>query len=203
MDFEFLASRRPLEALTWSAYMDLLAAEAGAEPPAGDAAAAERAEHTKLNLHRSRRIERTWLPSDELATLLQTITEPEQWLVLTETWCGDSAQCLPCMAVMAEHQPNIDLHVLLRDKNPDIMDRFLTEGKRSIPIVAMFDPSGRLVGRWGPRPAAAQAVFATAKQAGLAKPEILERLHLWYGRDRGKALDAEFCALLRRRIGGA
>ena len=30
-----------------------------------------------------------------------------------------------------------------------------------------------------------------------------ERLHLWYGKDRGKVLDAEFCALLRRRIGGA
>jgi hypothetical protein len=203
LDFEFLASRRPLEALTWSAYMDLMAAAAGTEAPAGDAQAAERLEFTKLNLHRSRRIERTWLPSDELATLLQTITEPEQWLVLTEPWCGDSAQCLPCVAVMAERQPNIDLHVLLRDKNPDIMDRFLTGGKRSIPIVAMFDPSGRQVGRWGPRPAAAQAVFATAKQGGLAKPEILERLHLWYGKDRGKALDAEFCALLRRRIGGA
>src|SRR5690606_9847276 len=103
----------------------------------GDAAAAERVEHIKLNLHRSRRIERTWLPSDELVTLLQTITEPEQWLVLTEPWCGDSAQCLPCVAVMAERQPNIDLHVLLRDKNPDIMDRFLTDGKRGIPIVAM------------------------------------------------------------------
>jgi hypothetical protein len=104
---------------------------------------------------------------------------------------------------MAERQPNIDLHVLLRDKNPDIMDRFLTGGKRGIPIVAMFDPSGRQVGRWGPRPAAAQKVFEAARQEGLPKPGILERLHLWYGKDRGKSLDAEFCALLRRRIGGA
>lgn len=203
MDFEFLARRRPLEALTWSAYMDLLAAEAEAAPPAGDPEAAQRQEYTKLNLHRSRRIERSWLPSDELATLLQTITGPEQWVVLTEPWCGDSAQCLPCVAVMAERQTNIDLHMLLRDKNPDIMDQFLTGGKRSIPVVAMFDPAGRLVGRWGPRPAAAQAVFDSAQRSGAAKPEILERLHLWYGKDRGKALDAEFCALLRRRIGGA
>ncbi len=203
MEFEFLASRRPLEALTYAAYMDLMAAQAAADPPAGDAEAAEKHEYVKLNLHRSQRIARNWMPSDELATLLQTITEPEQWLVLTEPWCGDSAQCLPCIAVMAERQPNIELHVLQRDKNLDIMDRFLTAGKRSIPVVAMFDPAGRPVGRWGPRPAAAQVVFDAAKQGGLEKPEILERLHLWYGRDRGKSLDEEFCALLRKRIGGA
>jgi hypothetical protein len=183
--------------------MDLLATAARTEPLANDAEAIERSEYTRLNLQRSRRIERTWLPSAELSTLLQTITEPEQWLVLTEPWCGDSAQCLPCVAVMAERQPNIDLHLLLRDKNLDIMDRFLTDGKRSIPIVAMFDSSGRLLGRWGPRPAPAQVVLDAAQQAGLPKPELLERLHLWYGRDRGRALDAEFCALLRRRIGGA
>jgi len=138
-----------------------------------------------------------------LASLLQIVTEPEQWLVLTEPWCGDSAQCLPCVAVMAERQPNIGLHILPRDANLDIMDQFLTDGKRSIPVVVMFDAAGREAGRWGPRPAAAQAEFDAAKAAGLDKPAILERLHLWYGRDRGRAVDAEFCSLLKRRMGGA
>jgi len=180
-----------------------MAAQADAAPPVGDDLAAERHGYVKANLHRARDLARTWAPSDELATLLQTITEPEQWLVLSEPWCGDSAQCLPCVAIMAEQQPNIELHLLLRDKNPDIMDRFLTAGKRGIPIVAMFDPSGELISRWGPRPAPAQVVFDAARQGGLEMPDILERLHLWYGKDRGESLDEEFCALLRRRIGGA
>lgn len=203
MDLHFLTRSRPLAALTYPAYMDLMAAAAAAAPPAGDAEAAERIEYTKLNLHRSQRIARTWQPSGELVSLLQIITEPEQWLVLTEPWCGDSAQCLPCVAVMAEQQPNIGLHILPRDANLDIMDQFLTGGKRSIPIVVMFDAAGREVGRWGPRPAAAQFEFDAAKAGGLGKPEILERLHLWYGRDRGRAVDAEFCTLLKRRMGGA
>ena len=38
--------------------------------------------------------------------------------------------------------------------------------------------------------------MAQAKAEGLEKPEILERLHLFYGRDRGKALEQEFIALL-------
>ncbi len=203
MDFDFLVKQRPHAALTYAAYMDLMAAQAAGEPLDGDLEDAERHEYIKLNLHRSERIARTWQPSDELLTLLETITSPEQWLVLTEPWCGDSAQCLPCIALMARHQQNIDLHVLLRDTNLDIMDQFLTDGKRSIPVVAMFGTAAELVGRWGPRPAEAQAVFEAARREGLEKPQILERLHLWYGRDRGKAIDAEFCAMLRRRIGGA
>ena len=42
-----------------------------------------------------------------------------------------------------------------------------------------------------------------AKTEGLEKPDMLERLHLWYGRDRGKHLDAEFAAVLRQHLDGA
>ena len=52
------------------------------------------------------------------------------------------------------------------------------------------------------RPAAAQAVFDEAKAEGLAKPDLLERLHLFYGRNRGAALDAEFVALLDTFLDG-
>ena len=95
-----------------------------------------------------------------------------------------------------------DCHIVLDTMNQTIV-LCREAGKRGIPIVAMFDTTGALVGRWGPRPAEAQVVFEAARQGKLEKPDILERLHLWYGRDRGKALDAEFRALLQRRISGA
>ena len=202
MDFDSLLKRRAAELLTYDAYLDLMAAQAAAAAPAGAAEAGEWLEYTRLNLHRSRRIARTWRPSDELAAELDALPAGETWLVLSEPWCGDSAQCLPCVAVMASGRPGIDLRVLLRDANPDVMDRFLTDGKRAIPIVAMFDAAGRPVGRWGPRPAPAQALFAAATAEGLEKPRVLERLHLWYGRDRGRTLDAEFHALLAARRSG-
>ena len=47
-----------------------------------------------------------------------------------------------------------------------------------------------------PGPAAAQEVFLAAKNEGLEKPDIMEKLHLFYGRNRGVALDAEFVSLL-------
>ncbi len=203
MTSSFFADRRPHQGLTYAAYMDVMATAADAPEPADDAEAAERIGYTKLNLHRSGPISRTWRPSDELTALAARLAGPQLWMVLTEPWCGDSAQCLPCLAVLAEDLPAVDLRLILRDDNLDIMDQFLTDGKRSIPILVAFDPDGAELFRWGPRPAAAQAVVDEAKAEGLEKPDMLERLHLWYGRDRGKHLDAEFAAVLRQHLDGA
>lgn len=198
MKLESLLQLRAGPLVTYDEYLGLMAEQTDTPPPAGDAVAAERSEYTRLNVQRSRRIARTWRPSDALAAALGAVPAGATWLVLSEPWCGDSAQCLPCVAVMAADRPHIRLRVLLRDANPAVMDRLLTDGKRAIPIVAMFDADGNPAARWGPRPAAAQVVFTAAKDEGLAKPEILARLHTWYAHDRGQALDAEFRALLTR-----
>jgi hypothetical protein len=199
----FFADRRPHAGLTYAAYLEVMAARAEAAPPPDDVEAVERTGFTKLNVHRSGRIARHWRPSDELAALARRLAGPQLWMVLSEPWCGDSAQCLPCLAVLADTLPAVELRVLLRDDNLDIMDQFLTDGKRSIPLLVAFDTAGRELFRWGPRPAAAQAVVAAALAEGLAKPEMLERLHLWYGRDRGRQLDAELVSTLRRHLDGS
>ncbi len=189
--------------LTPAAYLEVMTQRADADPAdAVDEDAREMLEFTKLNLHRTNRISRTWQPSTELTAALARLTLPQTWLVLTEPWCGDSAQCLPCLVTMAEQQTEIGVQLVLRDDNPDLMDHFLTDGKRSIPRLVAFDATGNELFQWGPRPAAAQEVFQAAKDEGLAKPGILERLHLFYGRNRGAALDAEFVALLNTYLEG-
>lgn len=165
--------------------------------------AAARVSFTRLNLHRTLRLERTWTPTPELAAELARVREPQTWLVISEPWCGDSAQCLPCLVVAARQCPVVRLRLLPRDDFPEVMDRFLTRGTRSIPILAALADDGRELFRWGPRPAAAQAVVDAAKAEGLAKDAVQERLHLFYGRDRGRALDAELAARLRIARGDA
>ena len=137
-----------------------------------------------------------------MSALLARLPDGMTWLVLTEPWCGDSAQCLPCLVTMADQQPHISLYLVLRDDNLDLMDQYLTDGKRSIPRLVAFDADGQELFQWGPRPAAAQEVFAAAKAEGLAKPEILERLHLFYGRNRNAALEDEFVTLLNTFLDG-
>lgn len=179
----------------------LLQERAAADPAAPDPEQAERIAFTRLNLHRTLRLERTWQLPPELAARLARLTVPQTWLVISEPWCGDSAQCLPCLVAAARLSPLVRLRMLTRDDHPDIMDRYLTRGTRSIPILVALDDHGRELFRWGPRPAAAQAVVEAAKAAGLDKAALQEKLHLFYGRDRGRALATELAAALADAFG--
>jgi hypothetical protein len=156
-----------------------------------------------LNYQRTTRILRTTSVSLERRRFLETIEPPQRWMILSEPWCGDSAQCLPYLAKLAECTPRITLRILLRDENPDIMDQYLTGGTRGIPKLVAFDEKGKELFQWGPRPRGAQEEFLRAKEEGLDKRRALERVHLWYGRDRGKVIQGEIIALLRHSAGAS
>lgn len=188
--------------LTPSAYQEVVEQRAAIDPTGLEGMEAERAEFAKLNLHRIGRIRRTWHPSEELASLHARIDVPQFWMALTEPWCGDSAHSLPCLEILADSSPNITIRYVLRDDNPGIMDKYLTGGKRSIPLLVAFDTGGDQLFRWGPRPAEAQDVFDEATADGLERPAKLEKLHLFYGRSRGRALDGEMVAVLTRYLDG-
>jgi hypothetical protein len=153
-----------------------------------------------LNLQRGNRISRTYEPGNELRNLLAEISEPRLWMVITESWCGDSAQNLPYIAAMASLNPLIDLKILSRDSNPDIMDEFLTNGTRSIPILAAFNSAGDELFRWGPRPKAAVDLIKQWKSEGLEKSEWVEKLHLWYARNKGAEIEKEFIDLIEKEV---
>lgn len=155
-------------------------------------------EYKKLNLVRSGRIDKSYYVSAELAAEIQNIKEKQLWMILTETWCGDSAQNLPYISKMAEKNTNIDLRIILRDSNPEIMDLYLTNGARSIPKLVAFDAEGNELFTWGPRPKAAHELIKQWKSEGIVKPELYEKLHLWYGRNRGRDIEAEFTELLSK-----
>lgn len=154
-----------------------------------------------LNLHRSKRIARTYKPDEVLIDLVKNVDTPQLWMVITEDWCGDSAQNLPYIAALAELNSNIDLRILLRDDNPDIMDHYLTNGiSRSIPILVAFEENGEELFRWGPRPAEAQELVDNLKSQGYSKNEFIEKLHLWYAKNRGKNLEKELIDSLSRLV---
>jgi hypothetical protein len=156
----------------------------------------KRFEDRKLNLHRMTRIEKHYVVSEELKEMINKINSPQTWMIISETWCGDSAQNIPFIAKISDSNLQIDLRIILRDSNPDIMDLYLTNGTRSIPIMVAFDGNGRELFRWGPRPEEAKKLFADLKSQGMEKSIILEKLHLWYGRNRGAALESELKKLI-------
>jgi hypothetical protein len=106
-------------------------------------------------------------------------------LVIAEDWCGDASNTVPIIAKFANAVPGIELRVILRDQNPEVMDRYLTNGARSIPIVIALDESHQEIGHWGPRPAELQA-WVMANRGTMPKSELYPQVRKWYARDRGE-----------------
>ncbi|MHA1713110.1 MAG: thioredoxin family protein [Candidatus Ranarchaeia archaeon] len=73
------------------------------------------------------------------------------WMVIAEDWCYDSVGFLPIIVRMAK-KTGAELRIWPRDKNPELMDQYLTHGKRKIPLVVFFDKKFKEIGRWIERP---------------------------------------------------
>ncbi len=116
-------------------------------------------------------------------------------LVLAEDWCGDASNTVPIVAKLADASPGLELRVLRRDEHPAVMDRYLTRGSRSIPIVIALDRAFRELGHWGPRPAELQS-FVMANRSTMPKTELYPEVRRWYARDRGETTLREVLALL-------
>lgn len=117
-------------------------------------------------------------------------------LVLSEDWCGDCVSVLPVVARLAE-QAGVDLRVLARDANDDIIGAHLTSGTKSIPVVIVLDAGLRELGWWGPRPSAVQRWYRNEGLL-LAGPERGRRKRAWYARDRGRTTVAEVLDTVER-----
>ncbi len=153
-------------------------------------------EFTKLNQRRTYRILKTYQVNEKLKDVILSINDTQLWMVLTEDWCGDSAQNLPYLYKMAQLNDKIELLILYRDDNLDIMDIYLTNNGRAIPKIVGFDKDGNELFQWGPRPEEAKALITKWKSEGDTKEQFLEKLHLWYGRNRGKAFEEDILKLL-------
>lgn len=154
-------------------------------------------ENRKLNLHRVQKWNKIFVPSQKLIDIVSSISSTQTWMFVTESWCGDSAQSLPIIAKAAALNDKINLQIVLRDENLEIMDRYLTNGSRSIPKLVVFDSDNNELFQWGPRPALAKNLFTKLKNDGAEKAEINREIHLWYAKDRGKEIDNELTNLLR------
>ncbi len=191
MAYQFFKDKRPHNGFTYPEYSKKFKDEIEKTNPENLSEEDKKLfEYKKLNFLRTQRIEKSYNVSDELKKEILNIKDKQLWMVITETWCGDSAQNLPYIAKAAALNDKIDFRIVLRDSNADIMDLYLTNGTRSIPKLVAFNPDGDELFTWGPRPKAAQDLIIQWKSEGIVKPELYEKLHLWYGRNRGKNIEA-------------
>lgn len=153
---------------------------------------------TKLNASRMRRLDKkVVVPSEAIRTLRTCIREPQLWLVITESWCGDAAQTIPVLHRITEAVPDVRLQMVMRDENPGLTDLFLTGGARSIPKLIILNRDFRVLHTWGPRSVKATTfVEAYRKEHGKIDAALKESLQIWYNRDMGQAIIEDLVQLL-------
>ena len=153
--------------------------------------------YTELNWVRMHRMNKTLSILPEIKEKVDAINEKYVALVITEAWCGDGAQNLPAIAKICELSDNLELKVIFRDDHLGIMNRYLTNGAMSIPIIILLKKDSlEEVGVWGPKPKAALDILANFK----ANPEMprdvfYKELHTWYAKNKSIDVQYEFMQL--------
>lgn len=148
----------------------------------------ELANYTKLNDKRMNRWDKTMKVTNCQKNKINEFGQDITWLVLVESWCGDAAHVLPVLNKIAELNNHINLKVVLRDENFELMDTFLTNGSRSIPkLIIIDDETGAVLNTFGPRPSEATNFVNRFKaKYGALTPEFKEDLQHWYNNDKGQ-----------------
>lgn len=154
---------------------------------------------TKMNFQRMNRLDRTINLTEEEAKVFMDISQKQTWLVILESWCADGAQTIPVLNKIAETTENIDLKIVIRDENPELMDEFLTNGTRSIPKLIILDEELNVMDTWGPRSKAATKLVMDYKaENGSIDATFKAQLQIWYNKDKGKNMIEELLKIEER-----
>lgn len=156
-------------------------------------------EFTKLNIQRMNRLDKTLLLIPELQEKIASTKRKMQWVMLAQGWCGDCAQLVPLFGKIAEQsQGKVELVIVNPDERNDLMERFTTNGARSVPKVAIIDAdNGEVLETWGPRPKPAQEIMLKWKAANgaISKDDFEKELHTWYAKDKTLTTQQELAVL--------
>ena len=154
--------------------------------------------YTELNEARLHRLDKTMQVTEEAKSFLEKLNHNYIWLVISEGWCGDAAQILPIINKMAQVSDAIDLRIVLRDDNEDLMTLFLTNGTKSIPKLIIIDKeTEEVVNHFGPRPQGAKQLILDYKAThGMVDETAKIELQKWYLADKGVSTQNEIIALM-------
>ena len=154
--------------------------------------------YSRLNETRMDRLDKTMAVDEAIISKLKSIQSQCIWLVIAEGWCGDAAQLLPIFNKMSEVSDHIDLKIVFRDENDELMNLFLTNGNKSIPKLIILDKNSLdVISDWGPRPKGAIDLVQNYKEKfGEIDDTIKTELQMWYLHDKGLSTQQEIMELM-------
>ncbi len=189
-------------AIDYSAYRELMATQVAEGSTSGPIQNEGLSNYTKINHSRMKRLDKKIELLPSVIERVKMVRQPQNWLVITETWCGDAAQILPVIAKLAALNEYISLKLIWRDENLALMDAHLTNGSRAIPkLICLNEDFTAILGEWGARPRDAQEMVMSNK-AVMTKIKDKEKkanhyndfqieLQKWYNENKGEAVQLE------------
>ncbi len=188
--------------MDYQAYRDLMAEQVEAGETSGPIQNESLANYTKLNNSRMSRLDKKVELKPFVEERIKMVRQPQNWLVITETWCGDAAQSLPVLNKMASSNEFIQMRTIWRDENLKLMDQHLSNGARAIPkLICLNEDFSEILGVWGARPRDAQELVEANKivmgklKDKEAKSEQYAKFHVelqkWYNVNKGEAVQLE------------
>jgi hypothetical protein len=135
----------------------------------------------------------------ELQAALGQLSGHYLWAIITEGWCGDASHTVPLIEAVAQASGgHLDTRYFLRDSHPDLIDRYLTNGGRAIPIaVVLHADTLTEAGVWGPRPAPLQVIHQDMKAREVPFKEVITTVNAWYDQDATRTTQQELLALVQ------
>ncbi len=183
--------------MNFQEYSEMFDSILDAEKPTPPYDNADYFQYTKMNRSRMNR----WLKQNpitaETKAILASINRKQQWVVITEPWCGDAAHIVPILYRMSQENDHIGFSLQLRDSGSEI-EQYLTNGTRSIPILIVRDENGNDLFHWGPRPAAAKKVYEALKEKKAGFEETKIALQQVYNSDKSTGIQQEVGILLQK-----
>lgn len=153
--------------------------------------------YVKLNKARIKRWNKIGKIIPALTETLRNIRQTQNWILITEPWCGDAANSHVFIVKLALLNPNIKLTIQNRDAPNSEIDKYLTNGGKSIPKLIVRDANGNDLFSWGPRPNEVQELVFHQKKNNLLSPEEKNiEIQNWYNKDKGASIQQELNILL-------
>lgn len=152
-------------------------------------------EYYELGIQRMHRMSKIYKPDTKQAAALALKNFNGKILIISEPWCGDASQAIP---VVYRFFRKIEIRITYRDQQPSLIDDFLTNGARSIPIVVFLDEKFQVINSWGPRPEFGKKLFLKHKEnpALFSEEQLHNDLQVYYAKNKGFDTVEEMLALL-------
>lgn len=184
--------------ISYQEYRDLVKTLAEENATTGNDKSETFVRFTKLNEKRMKRWDKTLKVSAAAQKRIVEFEHQVTWLVIVESWCGDAAHMVPVLNKIAELNKHINLRIVLRDENLELMDMFLTFGSRSVPKLIMIDDqTDKVLNTYGPRPSEATSYVNRFKAMyGALTPDFKEDLQHWYNNDKGENIIKDIIEML-------